>query len=29
MLGMILVTGGLAIAVRRRGGDKPAVPRPT
>lgn len=29
MLGTILVAGGFAIAVRRRGGDKPSVPRST
>jgi hypothetical protein len=29
MLGMILVAGGLASALRRRGGDKPSVSRST
>jgi len=28
MLGMILVAGGLAVTLRRRGGGKPSVPRP-
>lgn len=29
MLGTILVAGGLAVTLRRRGGDKPFVPRST
>ena len=29
MLGTILVAGGLAVTLRRRGGDRPSVPRST